>query len=153
MEGVLMGDFSCQQMNALADRLEAIKPSWLPISGHVCNVTFTLGEADLVIATLRAAPQPPDAVRNEIAAYLLARDEDYAVTPQMMQWARTLIGAGMSREHSGDCTHESHACNRCIAEKAIMDADAILALPQVPATDAATMDGDDYEEAKLRIRT
>lgn len=45
---------------ALADRIEATKRSWLPIAGHVVNVTFNLAEADMICAALRAAPAPCD---------------------------------------------------------------------------------------------
>lgn len=41
---------------ALASRIAEIEPSWLPIAGHVRNVTFTLNEADMVIAALAGAP-------------------------------------------------------------------------------------------------
>jgi hypothetical protein len=40
------------RLAALASRIAEIDPSWLPIVGHVRNVTFTLDEADLVIAAL-----------------------------------------------------------------------------------------------------
>ncbi|MBR1122149.1 hypothetical protein JQ628_11540 [Bradyrhizobium lablabi] len=43
----------------LANRIEEIEPSWLPISGHVRNVTFTLNEADAIITTLRSAALTP----------------------------------------------------------------------------------------------
>lgn len=39
----------------LADRIDATKRSWLPISGHVVNVTFDLNEADAISASLRHA--------------------------------------------------------------------------------------------------
>jgi len=38
----------------LADRIDTNKRSWLPISGHVVNVTFDLDEADAISAALRA---------------------------------------------------------------------------------------------------
>jgi hypothetical protein len=41
----------------LASRIAEIEPSWLPMAGHVRNVTFTLDEADLVIAALTNEPQ------------------------------------------------------------------------------------------------
>lgn len=40
-------------MARLADELEAAKPGWLPISGHVVNFTFTLTDRDRVVAALR----------------------------------------------------------------------------------------------------
>lgn len=40
---------------ALADRIDATKRSWLPIAGHVVNVTFSLVEADMITAALRAS--------------------------------------------------------------------------------------------------
>lgn len=43
----------------LAERIDTNKRSWLPISGHVVNVTFDLDEADAISAALRAfAAQP-----------------------------------------------------------------------------------------------
>jgi hypothetical protein len=46
----------------LADRIDTNQRSWLPISGHVVNVTFGLNEADAISAALRSlAAQPPAA--------------------------------------------------------------------------------------------
>jgi hypothetical protein len=40
------------RLSAIASRIAEIEPSWLPIAGHVRNVTLTLDEADLVILAL-----------------------------------------------------------------------------------------------------
>lgn len=69
--------------------------------------------------------------RVQVAAFLLARDEadtHLPVPENLIQWATQLVKTGIQAEHSGDCTHESHACNRCIADRALHHADAILAL-------------------------
>jgi len=89
----------------------------------------------------RAFAAPGYAVKalETVAAFLLARDEEYAVTPNMLQWAKTLIDHGRNAEHSGDCTKESHACGRCIADKALADAAAIIALLEQPATPGFTL--------------
>jgi len=42
-------------LESLADRLVEATPSWLPLSGHVRNITFTLNEADLIADVLRRA--------------------------------------------------------------------------------------------------
>ncbi len=36
----------------LADRIAEAKASWLPISGHVVNITFTLNEREIIISAL-----------------------------------------------------------------------------------------------------
>jgi hypothetical protein len=46
-----------QEMLDLADRIDATKRGWLPISGHVVNVTFNLNEADAISSALRLAAQ------------------------------------------------------------------------------------------------
>lgn len=48
--------------DALADRIEATKRSWLPIAGHVVNVTFNLAEADLIVIALRSSNPSQNAV-------------------------------------------------------------------------------------------
>ena len=53
-----------KEMLALADRIDATKRSWLPIAGHVVNVTFGLHEADQISAALRLAAQ--SAPRDEV---------------------------------------------------------------------------------------
>lgn len=75
-------------------------------------------------------PTPPDATaqREEIAAFLLARDEDEFNPERFMDWARNLIEAGKREKHSGDCTKESHSCVVCGANTALANADRILAL-------------------------
>lgn len=69
--------------------------------------------------------------RIRIAAYLLARDEDCCTRPlakHLLDWSLSLVKGGMTAQHSGDCTKESHSCIRCIADAALADADAIIAL-------------------------
>lgn len=62
-------------------------------------------------------------LRCEIAAQLLDRDEGGGV----IGWARNLIATGKDAAHDGDCTNVSHACNRCIADRALQDADRLIA--------------------------
>ena len=68
--------------------------------------------------------------RIRIAAFLLARDESCVSKPvpaDLISWAINLVKAGMTSNHSGDCTKESHSCVRCTADRALRDADSILA--------------------------
>lgn len=54
----MTGHERCLHTNsdALADRIDATKRSWLPISGHVVNVTLSLDDADRISTALRSAP-------------------------------------------------------------------------------------------------
>ncbi len=65
----------------------------------------------------------PMTSRQQIAAMLLDRDEGGDHLP----WAEQLIKNHAASDHDGDCTKKSHACNRCIVDRAIADADRILA--------------------------
>jgi hypothetical protein len=60
-----MTDLRSQQMSApaiaLADRIDATKRSWLPIAGHVVNITISLNDADMISSALRAASRPSGA--------------------------------------------------------------------------------------------
>jgi hypothetical protein len=42
-----------RELLALADLTENAKPSWLPISGHVVNVTYSLNQREIVAKALR----------------------------------------------------------------------------------------------------
>lgn len=71
-----------------------------------------------------------------IAAFLLARDESDTGNPvpdYLKQWGLQCVKVGMTAEHSGDCTKESHACGRCIADHVLRDADDILAMAPPPS--------------------
>jgi hypothetical protein len=46
---------STDELLKLADRIDATKRSWLPIAGHVVNVTFGIVEAEVISAALREA--------------------------------------------------------------------------------------------------
>lgn len=66
---------------ALADRIDATKRSWLPIAGHVVNVTLNLAEADMITAALRshavaATPSTRDALEKMVALYESEYDAD-----------------------------------------------------------------------------
>lgn len=69
--------------------------------------------------------------REKVAAFLLARDENYAATPHMLAWAEKLIRDCKDAEHDGDCTNKSHTCHRCTADQALDDADKIIALTPI----------------------
>jgi hypothetical protein len=74
--------------------------------------------------------------RVKIAAFLLARDESCVsgpVSDYLKKWGMVCVKVGMTADHSGDCTKESHACGRCIADKALADADEILRLVGSPS--------------------
>lgn len=79
------------------------------------------------------ASQPaaaPVGGREEIAAFLLARDgadTNVPVPHGLILWAHNLLTNGKDAAHSGDCTNECHSCVRCTADRALRDADAILA--------------------------
>jgi hypothetical protein len=47
-----------ESFEALADRIEDAKPGWLPISGHVVNITFSLEEREMIVRALREAALP-----------------------------------------------------------------------------------------------
>lgn len=61
-------------------------------------------------------------MRDEIAAMLLNRDEDWCG----LSYGRKIVAEGQSAEHSGDCTKECHTCVRCQADRALADADRII---------------------------
>ena len=104
-----------------------------------CNAEF----AALMRCIPADQPASPLRGREEIAAFLVARDDAYiaeGITPNLMDWARKQISNGRDAIHSGDCTKESHSCIRCSYEIAMRDADALLALsssapPEQPAGD------------------
>jgi hypothetical protein len=84
---------------------------------------------DTALASQPAAA--PVGGREEIAAFLLARDEadtNVLVPHGLILWARNLLTNGKDAAHSGDCTNECHSCIRCTADRALRDADAILAV-------------------------
>jgi hypothetical protein len=60
--------------------------------------------------------------RERIAAFLLARDEGGDV----IAWAEKFVRENRDAPHSGDCTKESHACNRCIVDRAMADVELIM---------------------------
>lgn len=62
----MTNDRSSPDIVDLAHRIETNKRSWLPIAGHVVNVTFTLEEADLVSKVLRAALTPDAQTTAEV---------------------------------------------------------------------------------------
>jgi len=82
-------------------------------------------------AAIAAMPSPVQhACRDEIAAYLMARDESGQARPlssRLLEWGLTCVFAGKNAKHSGDCTNECHSCGRCITDTVLADADAILA--------------------------
>jgi hypothetical protein len=70
-------------------------------------------------------------LRREIAAFLMARDENDPKRPVpdgAIVWGRRLIALGMKSEHSGDCGGEWHSCTRCLVERALVHADQLIAL-------------------------
>ena len=71
--------------------------------------------------------------RETVAAHLLDRDEGGGV----LAWACNYIKTGKDAVHSGDCTNECHACQRCIVDRALADADRIML---VAATSASGSD-------------
>jgi hypothetical protein len=62
--GWLLVAEGAREMSAqeLADWIAEIKPSWLPISGHVVNITLSLDERDIVVRALREASLPTKAL-------------------------------------------------------------------------------------------
>lgn len=70
-------------------------------------------------------------LRLKIAAYLEARDEEdinKPISQHLIDWATQNIKVGMGAEHKGDCTKESHSCMRCAADRALAQADEVLAI-------------------------
>lgn len=61
-------------------------------------------------------------LRDEVAAMLLNRDEDGNV----IVWARRQIAEGKESTHNGDCTKQCYTCRRCLADRAMADADKII---------------------------
>jgi len=78
-----------------------------------------------------ATPAVGGEARIAVAEYLLARDEadgNVPVPHGLILWARNLLANGKDAVHSGDCTNECHSCVRCTADRALRQADEVLAL-------------------------
>lgn len=70
-------------------------------------------------------------LRLKVAAYIVARDEEdinKPVSQHLIDWATTLIKAGIGAKHAGDCTKESYSCMRCATDRAFAHADEVLAI-------------------------
>lgn len=65
-------------------------------------------------------------LRDEIAAQLLDRDEGGGEAH--ITWARTLVLNSKEDIHDGDCTDKPQACNRCIIDQVLADADHLIAI-------------------------
>lgn len=52
-------------MLELADRIDATKHSWLPIAGHVVNITISLADADAISTALRSSQNNGDSGERE----------------------------------------------------------------------------------------
>jgi len=109
-----------------------------------------LNAACAAIRGLSHASTPALPSRDRIAAFLLARDEEYSATPHLLAWADKLIQEKKDAAHSGDCTGESHTCHRCTADRALADADRVIAMAlSHSSTDRATTD-DAADAARYR---
>ncbi len=83
-----------------------------------------------------------EALRVEIAALYYAWGE--GMKPPPVDWAKGNIVYSRAAVHSGDCTKESHACSRCLADDALAFADAVLALTPPPAGDTGEAVAGDF---------
>ena len=78
---------------ALADRIDATKRSWLPIAGHVVNVTFNLAEADIITAALRATqPAAPSGGEAQPDGYNGCYRQAIAALNYLAQYPRPVGG-------------------------------------------------------------
>lgn len=98
----------------------------------------------------RSSPGSASA-REKVAAFLLARDENYAATPHMLAWAEKLIRDCKDAEHDGDCTNKSHTCHRCTADQALDDADKIIALTPIGVAQRSPRRVDDHMMRARRL--
>lgn len=66
--------------------------------------------------------------QQEIAAYLLARDEGGG--PEEMAWAIKFVAENADAEHEGDCPHvkrpAAFTCSRCVVDRAMLDAKNVV---------------------------
>jgi hypothetical protein len=99
----------------------------------------------------RERRQPTDAeIQNEIAAWLLGRDEASAAD-EIDHYARHFAGClprWINDHHSGDCTKESHSCVRCIAERTYADTNDLIAKHLATLLDRITAAEARAEEAE-----
>jgi len=96
----------------LADRIDTNKRGWLPISGHVVNVTFDLDEADAISAALRAfaaqplAAQPQGVLQSsaETAQPAANREKIYGILYEQLDLSAEVIVELAECGNLGDVT-------------------------------------------------
>lgn len=85
-----MTDLRADELVKLADRIVSQPTSWLPITGHCRNITFTLDECDVIATALRrlaeAGTQPePVAWQFQCANGAWNPAERASSSPQKME--------------------------------------------------------------------
>jgi hypothetical protein len=74
-----------------------------------------------------------DKIVNELAAWLIALEDATMYEPvrdSLIDHGRMYVHAGLTQDHSGDCTNECHTCVACSTSDAIAKAKQILAALQ-----------------------
>jgi predicted metal-dependent phosphoesterase TrpH len=79
-----------EKLEEIANRIDTNQRGWLPIAGHIVNVTFDLNEADLVSRILRSHDRLISALRT-IAEHGPTMSDFPHDLEEMQNFARTVI--------------------------------------------------------------